>query len=54
VSNKSSVALKKEISDMSEQKRSMRPHEAGLLALIALLVGRITMLALRAVRGKKT
>lgn len=38
---------------MSEQKRSMRTHEAGLLALIAALIGRITMLALRAVRGKK-
>jgi len=41
---------------MSEQKRSIRPHEAGLLALFALLIGRITQLALRAVRsvrGKK-
>jgi hypothetical protein len=37
----------KEISEMSEPKRSMRPHEKGLTALWALLIGIITMRAIR-------
>ena len=32
---------------MREQKRSMRPHEAGLAALYALLMSIITMRAIR-------
>ena len=32
---------------MREQKRSMRPHEKGLAALYALLIGIITMRAIR-------
>ena len=32
---------------MREQKRSMRPHEKGVAALYALLIGIITMRAIR-------
>ena len=32
---------------MSEQKRSMQPHEKGLAALFALLISIITMRAIR-------
>jgi hypothetical protein len=33
---------------MREQKRSMRPHEKGLAALYAFLIGIITLRAIRA------
>jgi hypothetical protein len=32
---------------MREQKRSIRPHEKGLAALFAVLIGMITMRAIR-------
>jgi predicted DNA-binding protein (UPF0251 family) len=37
---------KREI-EMSEQKRSMRPHEIGLAALWAFFIGIITLRAIR-------
>jgi hypothetical protein len=33
--------------EMREQKRSMRPHEKGLAALYAFLIGIITLCAIR-------
>jgi len=33
--------------EMREQKRSMRPHEKGLAALYAFLIGIITLRAIR-------
>jgi hypothetical protein len=41
------AAEEKEISEMIEPRRSMRPHEKGLAALWAILIGIITMSAIR-------
>jgi hypothetical protein len=41
------LAQREGLSEMSEPKRSMRLHEKGLAALWAILIGIITMRAIR-------
>jgi hypothetical protein len=45
--SRAGLAQREGLSEMSEQKRTMRPHEKGLAALWALLIGIITLSALR-------